>query len=168
MENQDSNQFIQDNSKATQVLNQVLVHLFNDILKVEERTLAQGPYSELTVTDIHTIEAIGFSQSRNMTSIAKDLSITVGTLTIAINHLVKKGYVQRFRGTKDRRIVLVSLTQQGKDAFRHHMAFHDRMVKEIISKLDVSELDILVSSLQKVDHFFKEEKRKLDHDKEEL
>jgi DNA-binding MarR family transcriptional regulator len=165
MENQDAIQTTQDNSKATQVLNQVLVHLFNDILKVEERTLAQGPYSELTVTDMHTIEAIGFSQSRNMTSIAKDLSITVGTLTIAINHLVKKGYVQRFRGTKDRRVVLVSLTQSGKDAFRHHMTFHDRMVKDIIEKLDVNELDVLVSSLQKVEKFFAHEKKMLEKDK---
>jgi len=168
MEIQDATLTNHDNSKATQVLNQVLVHLFNDILKVEERTLAQGPYSELTVTDMHTIEAIGQTQSRNMTSIAKDLSITVGTLTIAINHLVKKGYVQRFRGTKDRRVVLVSLTQFGKDAFRHHMAFHDRMVKEIISQLDVTELDILVSSLQKVELFFKNEKKKLVKDKEDV
>jgi len=168
MENQDATLTNHDNSKATQVLNQVLVHLFNDILKVEERTLAQGPYSELTVTDMHTIEAIGQTQSRNMTSIAKDLSITVGTLTIAINHLVKKGYVQRFRGTKDRRVVLVSLTQLGKDAFRHHMAFHDRMVKEIISQLDITELDILVSSLQKVELFFKNEKKQLVKDKEDV
>lgn len=168
MENQDATLTNHDNSKATQVLNQVLVHLFNDILKVEERTLAQGPYSELTVTDMHTIEAIGQTQSRNMTSIAKDLSITVGTLTIAINHLVKKGYVQRFRGTKDRRVVLVSLTQLGKDAFRHHMAFHDRMVKEIISQLDITELDMLVSSLQKVELFFKNEKKKLVKDKEDV
>lgn len=168
MENQDANQTKYDNSKATHVLNQVLVHLFNDILKVEERTLAQGPYSELTVTDMHTIEAIGFSQSRNMTSIAKDLSITVGTLTIAINHLVKKGYVQRFRGTKDRRVVLVSLTHVGKDAFRHHMAFHDRMVKNIIAKLDISELDILISSLQKVEDFFLHEKEMLEKNKADV
>lgn len=70
-----------------EVLNHILVHLFNDIMKVEEKSLAQGPFKELTITDMHTIEAIGFNTSRNMSSIAKDLSITVGTLTIAINHL---------------------------------------------------------------------------------
>ncbi len=147
--------------QARETLNRILVHLFNDILKVEEKSLAKGPYSELTMTDMHTIEAIGFNQQRNMTSIAKDLAITVGTLTIAINHLVKKGFVERIRSTKDRRVVLVSLTKKGKAAFRHHIAFHDRMVEEIMEQLEGDELNVLVRSLQKIDIFFTEEKSKL-------
>lgn len=148
--------------QSYETLNQILVHLFNDILKVEEKALSKGPYKELTMTDMHTIEAIGFNTSRNMTSIAKDLSITVGTLTIAINHLVKKGYVQRIRSSKDRRVVLVSLTQKGKDAFRHHVGFHDRMVEGIMDELDDDELQVLIRSLQKVEHFFTTEKAKLE------
>lgn len=144
-----------------EVLNHILVHLFNDIMKVEEKALAQGPFKELTITDMHTIEAIGFNTSRNMSSIAKDLSITVGTLTIAINHLVKKGFVQRIRSSKDRRVVLVSLTLKGKRAFRHHIEFHDRMVKEIMGQLESDELDVLIKALGKVDDFFGNEKGKL-------
>ncbi len=148
--------------QSYETLNQILVHLFNDILKVEEKALSKGPYKELTMTDMHTIEAIGFNTSRNMTSIAKDLAITVGTLTIAINHLVKKGYVQRIRSSKDRRVVLVSLTQKGKDAFRHHVRFHDRMVEGIMDELENDELQVLIRSLQKVEHFFITEKAKLE------
>jgi DNA-binding MarR family transcriptional regulator len=147
--------------QARDTLNQILVHLFNDILKVEEKSLAKGPYSELTMTDMHTIETIGFNQERNMTSIAKDLTITVGTLTIAINHLVKKGYVERKRSSKDRRVVLVSLTNKGKAAFRHHLTFHDRMVEQIMEQLEDNELKVLVGALQKIDGFFSEEKKKL-------
>mgnify|MGYP001301250812 CR=1 FL=1 len=39
-----------------------------------------------------------------MSSIARELSVTVGTLTIAMNSLVKKGYVERSRGLEDRRV----------------------------------------------------------------
>lgn len=113
------------------------------------------------MTDMHTIEAIGFNRARNMSSIAKDLTITVGTLTIAINHLVKKGFVERVRSSKDRRVVLVSLTRKGKAAFRHHMAFHNEMVERILENLDDDELDVLVRSLQKIDGFFSDEKKKL-------
>lgn len=148
--------------QAREVLNQILVHLFNDILKVEEKSLAKGPFKELTMTDMHTIEAIGFNKARNMSSIAKDLSITVGTLTIAINHLVKKGYVERIRSSKDRRVVLVSLTNKGKAAFRHHMDFHNRMVENIVGAMEPEELAILTNSLKKVDHFFQTEKKKLE------
>ena len=36
-----------------------------------------------------------------MSMVAKMVSVTVGTLTIAINSLVKKGYVNRMRGERD-------------------------------------------------------------------
>ena len=52
-----------------------------------------------------------------MSSIAKELSVTVGTLTIAMNSLVKKGYVKRERGEEDRRVVYISLSDKGKKAF---------------------------------------------------
>ncbi len=142
-------------------LNHILVYLFNDIMKVEEKALAQGPFKELTMADMHTIEAIGLNSSRNMSSIAKDLLITVGTLTIAINQLVKKGFVQRIRSSKDRRVVLISLTLKGKQAFRHHMAFHEKMVSEVMKRLEEDELEILVKALTKVEDFFCGEKGKL-------
>ena len=45
---------------------------------------------------------------------AGDLNITVGTLTTAINNLLKKGYVNRKRGEKDRRVVYISLSENGQ------------------------------------------------------
>ena len=50
-----------------------------------------------------------------MSAVAKSLSVTVGTLTIAMNHLVKKGYVERRRSEEDRRVVLVSLSEKEKE-----------------------------------------------------
>ena len=42
---------------------------------------------------------------KTSSEVAKELSITVGTLTVAINNLVKKGYVERLRSEDDRRVV---------------------------------------------------------------
>ena len=148
--------------RSYEELNQILAHLFNDIIKVEEKALAKGPYGELTMTDMHTIEAIGFNTSRNMSAIAKVLGITVGTLTIAINHLVKKGYVERIRSSKDRRVVLVSLTATGRDAFRYYVAFHERMVNEVMSHMEEEEARVLVKALKLVEKFFQQEKKRLE------
>ena len=42
------------------VLNNLLVKLFNDILRIEEKSLKKSEeLSDLSVTEIHTIEAIG-------------------------------------------------------------------------------------------------------------
>lgn len=143
-----------DNSKM--VLNELLVDLFNNILRIEERALHEGEMKDLSVTEMHTIEAIGTSGERSMSEVAKKLNITVGTLTIAINKLIGKGYVVRRRIEEDKRVVLVGLTEKGLDANRIHERFHDEMVKATIDQLSEKEEEILIGALSKLSGFFKE------------
>ena len=79
------------------LLNKLLVQLFNDILHIEEKSLKNTDLMDVSMTEIHTIEAIGIKEDRTMGEIAHDLRITVGTLTAAITKLIKKGYVERNR-----------------------------------------------------------------------
>lgn len=78
-----------------------------------------------------------------MSTVARAVSVTVGTLTIAINHLVKKGYVERSRSEEDRRVVLVSLSEKGEKAYFHHRMFHEKMVMEILDGMDEKETEVL-------------------------
>ena len=74
-------------------LNEVLVNLFNDIMDIEQKAIITPEFKDITNNDMHVIDAIGVGTPKNMSSIARELSVTVGTLTIAMNSLVKKGYV---------------------------------------------------------------------------
>ena len=91
-----------------------------------------------------------------MTEVANDLDITVGTLTTAINRLIKKEYVERRRIEEDRRVVLIKLTAKGEEAFKSHAQFHDDMIKSVILELSETEEGVLISSLKKVTNFFEE------------
>lgn len=137
-------------------LNELLVKLFNDILRIEEQSLKDDQFRDLSITEVHVLEAIGLDQERNMSSVARDLDITIGTLTIAINNLVRKGYVNRSRSDEDRRIVLISLTEKGQEAFENHSQFHDEMIKTTISKLSEDEMKVLISALGNINGYFKE------------
>ena len=79
---------------SVETVNDVLVNLFNEIMDIEERALITPEYKDISVNDMHVIEAVGIRNPRSMSAIAKDLSVTVGTLTIAVNHLVKKRLYQ--------------------------------------------------------------------------
>ncbi len=135
--------------------NEILVTLFNDIMDIEEKAVITEEFKDITNNDMHVIEAIGLSGGRNMSAVAKDLSVTVGTLTIAINNLVKKSYVRRTRSEKDRRVVLISLTEKGKKAFEHHKNFHDEMVRATLKGLNMEETEVLVKALSNLATFFK-------------
>jgi len=137
------------------VLNELLVTIFNDILEIEQTALQEGVLKDLSVTEIHNIEAIGMYHPRTMTEVANDLNITVGTLTTAITKLVKKGYVERTRGEEDRRSVMIALTRKGKLAYRVHEKFHQDMISETIKGLTDEEEEVLIRSLEKVNSFFK-------------
>ena len=143
-------------NKSTMMINELLVQLFNDVLQIEEQSLKEGVLSDISITEIHTIEAIGMYNERTMSEVAQKLKITVSTLTTAINKLIKKGYVERKRIEEDRRVVLVKLTKRGKLAARLHQRFHGEMINNAIEGLSLEEEEILISSLNKLNNFFKE------------
>ena len=137
------------------VLNELLVDIFNDILTIEQTALQAGSFSDISVTEIHTIEAIGMYRTRTMSEVSATLGITIGTLSVAINNLVKKNYVERKRTDIDRRVVNIQLTKRGKLAFRIHEKFHSDMIKATIGGLTDEENIILVKSLAQLNDFFK-------------
>lgn len=130
--------------------------LFNDIMDMEHKALITGSFKEISINDMHIIDAIGLKEPKNMSTVAKAMSVTVGTLTTAINNLVKKGYVSRVRSAEDKRVVLLSLTDKGIAAYRKHAAFHKKMVQTVMDGLESDELEILVSAMEKLQRYFKE------------
>ncbi len=137
-----------------ETINTMLVDLFNHIMDIEQKSLITEEFSDISNNDMHIIEAIGIGEPRNMSSVARTLSVTVGTLTIAINNLVKKGYVERNRSTKDRRVVFIRLSDRGRKAYEHHQAFHKEMIDAVMDQLSEEELDILVLTLKKLERYF--------------
>lgn len=138
------------------MMNELMVDIFNGILTIEQTALKDGSFKDISVTEIHTIEAIGMYTARTMSEVALDLGITVGTLTKAIGNLVRKGYVQRERSQEDRRVVKITLTKRGKLAYRIHAKFHRDMVKEIIKGMSNTEEKVLINALEKINYCFKD------------
>lgn len=139
---------------AYKVINHTLVNLINEIWTLEEKAIITEEFKDLTNNDMHVIEQIGLGDGDNMSSIAKRLNITVGSLTTAMNSLVNKKYVERRRSEEDRRVVYVKLTEKGVKAYRHHEDYHKQMTYAILNKLDKEELPVLVKTLDALEEFF--------------
>ncbi|MGI6007727.1 MAG: MarR family winged helix-turn-helix transcriptional regulator [Ruminococcus sp.] len=140
-------------------LNDVLVDLFNDIMDIEQDAIITGEFRDITNNDMHIIEAVGIDEPQNMSSIAKKMSVTMGTLTISMNNLVKKGYVSRERSEKDRRVVYIRLTEKGVRAYHHHAAFHRAMIEAVVKGMDEKEKQVLVTALVQLKDFFVDYKK---------
>ncbi len=141
------------------MIDRVLVHLFNDLLRIEEKTL-QKHVGDLSMREVHIIEAVCAAQSEDstMTVLAAMLRVTVGSLTVAIKTLERKGYVIRQRSDTDKRRVHVLPLPPALEVEQHHRAFHRRMVEAVTNALPSEQMDVLIQSLQAIyDYFYDQE-----------
>ena len=134
-------------------VNDILVNLFNTVLRLEEEAVHNSSHNDISITEVHTLAAIGTGRPRTMTHVANILGISVSTLTTAINRLVKKGYVDRLRDERDRRIVKIHLTEKGVSAVRDHDEFHESMIREGMTQVPEEDFSQFISSLDNISHF---------------
>ena len=138
-----------------ETINDILVNLFNEILKLEEEAIITDEFKDITNNDMHIIEAVGLSGENTMSVVAKKLGITAGSLTTSVNSLVNKKYVTRQRSEEDRRVVFLKLTEKGKRAYEHHREYHRQMTEAVISRLDENEVPVLIKTLTGLSDFFR-------------
>jgi len=136
-------------------INEILVRLFAHVLDIEEKCIRKGEFSDLSIKEMHIIDNIGIDREPSMSEVAKGLGITSGTLTIAIDNLIRKGYVERYRSKEDRRDVLIKLTDKGIRAYKAHEDFHRDLVSSALEALDLEEEKLLFKVLSNIDEFFK-------------
>ncbi|MCD7906085.1 MAG: MarR family winged helix-turn-helix transcriptional regulator [Clostridiales bacterium] len=140
-------------------VNTLFFGLYNDIQRAEDEAQKRGVFDNLSLAEVHTIEAIGMYASKSMSEVAKKLDITMGTLTVSVKNLVAKGYVIRNRSETDRRHVLVSLTKKGRLMYRVHQKFHLDMIKAAIVGLSEYEAEVAKDVLVRINGFINERYR---------
>ncbi|MBQ9151764.1 MAG: winged helix-turn-helix transcriptional regulator [Clostridia bacterium] len=139
-------------------LNTLFVDTFDAIMRVEEKSLKQVGNGELSIAEFHTLECIGKGKDcrRAVGEIAEALGVTVPTVTVCVNKLVKKGYVTKTRSEKDARIAIIELTPEGRKMNRLHRYFHEQMILAVRGEFSDEELDSLLRCIRKLNAFFGE------------
>ena len=140
---------------SRQILNELLVVVFNQILSIESEYIRKKGVT-LSMTEVHVLEAIKNVETPIMSKVAKKLRVTMGTLTASINILVKKGYVYREKVDSDKRKVLLSLSEKALPVLNIHDAFHDDMITNVIKDLSIDKNTVLIDSLKTLSDYFKE------------
>ncbi len=97
-------------------LNEFLVGAFNEILRIEGRVLCRGPFQNLSIREVHVIEAVCQAHTQETAGLALSplfSGITAGSLTTAVRPTDQKRiFTEKARG-KDKRSVLLCPTEKG-------------------------------------------------------
>ena len=141
-------------NKTKDLVNELLVEVFNHILSIEDQALKEKGV-KLSMTEVHVLEAINNTVVPTMTNVSNKLRVTIGTLTTSIATLVRKGFVLRRRGEEDRRVVNLELTEEAYKVLAIHDEFHDKMIESVFKDLNIEEDEVLIKSLERVSQYFK-------------
>ncbi|KRM19393.1 MarR family transcriptional regulator [Ligilactobacillus hayakitensis DSM 18933 = JCM 14209] len=137
-------------------INDALEKIYADILWIEEKELRKSNFNDITIKELHAINAISMYDHQTASQVAKKLHLSPGTLTSTVDRLCKKGYVERIRQDSDRRVIRLGLTRKGRLVFRAHEAFHKMMVKSFLKDLDENETATIEKSIRNLEEFLKE------------
>ncbi|MFV0350876.1 MAG: MarR family winged helix-turn-helix transcriptional regulator [Oscillospiraceae bacterium] len=137
-------------------LNNLLVKVYRSLEKLESGMLRASKNINLSINEIHMLEAIEMSSqegSASISDISAYLDISLPSVTLAVNKLVSKGYVTKERCGEDGRVVRVVLTREGHRAEHAHRYFHRSMVRSVTKELTETERNALLKGVQKLDDF---------------
>ena len=148
-------------SEYKSAANELLADMLSSLHRLEQKAIATFLPVPLTLSEVHLIEVVGKNAEHSMGDIARQLRITLPTLTAAVDRLVGKGMITRKRSETDRRRVAVALTDSGKVAYKRHKEFHERMVDDVFA-LEGVKVPLLLESMSVLRDFFKKKIEDMD------
>lgn len=116
----------------------------------EREFLRENGIEDVTPTEVKVLYMVGLSNTKSMSEIASKLKVTKSTLSIAINSLVKKGYVIRTRHKQDRRVIIVYLTDKSIQAVKLYGKFYFELLKSLIKVIENEKVEVLREILMKL------------------
>jgi MarR family transcriptional regulator, organic hydroperoxide resistance regulator len=128
---------VQTNQKSLlyQHLAEFLHSLESHFKKQREAVEDELGISQLTVSQLGYLETIYALPAPTVTQLANTLGITKASVTVAINKLIKAGYIHKTPATHDKRIIYLRLSEKGRrliqvkdETLRAYVAFMDRVL----------------------------------------
>ena len=102
--------------------NQLFGELYECVKKSEQETLPGHQKLPLSAGEFHLLEQIDQTPEGviSVSELAKRLQVAKPSASVAVNKLLRKGFVEKAPSRRDGRSILVSLTHQGKLACAYH------------------------------------------------
>ncbi len=94
------------------------------------------------------------SGSNPISEIGRTLYISKPYMTVLIDSLMEKGWIERRNDPEDRRVILISITPGGKKHLRQAFEVYKTDVKKLLAGLGSEDIEKLCSSLENLQQIF--------------
>jgi len=128
--------------------------LMNTIYKVYRTIREQFSFNEsfndLTILQFHTLSFLGKVKGTSVKNLSSFLKISMPTTTVLVSRLNAMALVKKTKNIKDKRIVDLELTREGKKMVTRITKEKQRRFKVFFSKLNSDDKLKLITILKKI------------------
>ncbi len=115
--------------------------------QVEKKLMAEG----MSIMEFRMLKSLNEKGPQPMVKLAETNAITQGWVTSLIDRLEHKGYVQRIRNQRDRRVIMISSTEEGSRFYRDIKEVHEGFIMQTLKFMDEKESKGLIETLHKIE-----------------
>ena len=101
-------------------------------------------------SDFRVLEVLLHKGPMPVNAIGPKVYLNPGSVSVAVDRLYKKGFVNRLECSEDRRIKTVSLTEKGRQMFAPLFRRHTALIKRAFQDVSSEELEQLERVLKKI------------------
>ncbi len=136
------------------------ISLSFSVTKNGESLISSEIGRELTTDQHYVLRYIHKVQKCTTTELAEVFDVKKSAITAIINRMWAKGLIKRTRDKKDRRVVYLTLTDEGAELFRQTEERIQRLVQSLISQFDLGEIKQFIATYEKLDKILTDYKNK--------
>ncbi len=111
-----------------------------------ERMIRQG----LSMGHLHALSVLERHGEMPMSGLADMLDVSLSNTTGLVDRMEERGFIERHRVPDDRRIVMVRITERGREALAEADLLKEELLRSILLALDPPRLERLAASLDDI------------------
>ncbi len=104
----------------------------------------------LSFSQVMVLTALMQHKEMTMTGLAEFLGLARANATGLVDRLVKRGMVERRRVEEDRRVVLITLTQSGRETARNLAVEQRKGLARMMKRIPEKDLELFIATLEQV------------------
>ena len=125
----------------------ILMKAYRALAQVDARSIASAG---LGISDFAVLEILLHKGPLPVNTIGRNVLLTSGSITTAVDRLEKKRFVRRQACPNDRRVTYVTLTPTGRSLIRRVFNAHASRWETVFEPLSIAERSALATLLKKL------------------
>jgi len=127
--------------------------------RVVRSMISEQAMQGLTHEQFYLLRILKMKGTSTPSDLAESCYVNRSAITSMMNRLVAKGYVRRFRDEKDRRIVLLEITEEGNAIYSLVLRNVHKFVESIINQFSEREIEEFLRIYEKIAQILSEQMR---------